>query len=98
MGITEDVWARLQAPRGHSSDDLAQTSPLYFDVYVALELLHCTYEEYIQRTSQRERLLLQFWVMLRNAKEEFAHDDAERQRELDREMAQEMNGMFHGRG
>jgi hypothetical protein len=62
------------------------------DVHIALELLHCTYSEYITRTSQRERLMNQFFLMLKNLKDEHAQDEAERQRELEREADDMLRG------
>ena len=83
----------MQEPRSGTSDDLTQTSQLYLDTYVALELLHCSYSEYIRRVPRRERLLHQLYVMLKSAKEEHAQEQAE----LEAEAQREANDMMSGR-
>ena len=82
----------MQEPSGGSSDDLAQTTPLFLDTYVALELLHCSYDEYIQRVPQRTRLLHQYYLQLKHAKEEHAREEAERQAQAEREIQGRMQG------
>lgn len=82
----------MQQPRGHSIDDIAQTTQTYLDVYIALELLHCSYATYIQTVPQHERLLNQFYVMLKSAKEQHAQDEAERRAEEEREMDDMLGG------
>ncbi len=76
----------MQEPKRSSIDDIAVTTQLYLDTYVALEMLHCTYGEYIQRTTRLERLAHQFYVMLKNAKEEHARDEMEREADAQRAM------------
>ena len=84
----------MQEPRGGGIDDLAQTTPLYLDMYVALELLHCSYDEYIQRVPRLERVLHQYYVMLKSAKEQFAHDEMQRQADAEREAQAGMTGRY----
>lgn len=79
------MWAKIQEPRPGSSDELAQTTQLYLDTHIALEYFHCSYQQYIEQTPQKERLLYQLFVMLKNAKEQYAQEQAEAQAEADRE-------------
>jgi hypothetical protein len=78
-------------------DELAHTTQLFLDTYIALEMLHCSYGEYIQRVPRLERLHLQFYVMLKNAKEEHAQEAMERQAEMDREAQQVAGSGMSGR-
>jgi hypothetical protein len=80
----------MQEPTRSSIDDLAQTTQLYVDIYVALELLHCSYDTYIQTVPRRERLMNQLYVMLKSAKETHAQEDMERQSAMDREAQKAM--------
>ena len=75
----------MQEPRSGGINDITQTTSEYAEAYVALELLHCTVAEYVQRTSRQERMLYQFYVMLKAAKERHAHEEAQRNAEAQRE-------------
>lgn len=86
----------MQQPRRGSIDDLAQTTQVFLDTYVALELLHCSYGEYIQRVPRMERLLHQHYVMLKSAKEQHAQEAMEREAEGEREM-QRQSALWGGR-
>lgn len=94
MGITETVWARMQEPKSGMSDDFARTTQLYLDTYVALELLHMPYSAYIATVPRQERLLHQLYVMLKNAKEEHAMEQAELEAEAVHEAESPMSGRF----
>jgi len=85
LGITPEVWARLQEPRKGGSDDLAQTTELFFATHIALEYFHCSYTEYVQRVPRMERLLFQFYVQLKNLKEEHAHEQMQAEAEMERQ-------------
>jgi len=84
----------MQAPRPGGSDELAQTTQLYLDTHIALEYFHCSYQVYIERTPRLERLLYQLFVMLKNAKESYAQEEAERQAEMDREAQAMINTRY----
>ena len=84
--MTEEVWAYIQEPKKGGSDDFARTTQTYMDTYIALELLHCSYQEYIMRVPRRERLFNQFYVMFKNAREQHAHDEMEQEAEAQRSM------------
>lgn len=75
----------MQQPRQGGSEELAQTTQVYFDIHIALEYFHCSYQAYMEKTPKLERLMYQFFVMLKSAKESYAQEDMERQAEADRE-------------
>jgi len=88
----------MQEPRPGGSDPYRQTTQLYLDVHVALEYLHCTYSEYVLRVPMAERLLYQYYLMLKAAKEEHAYE--EQQREMEAAQAAQAGpepGMLGGR-
>ena len=75
----------MQEPRRLGYDELAPTTPLYIETYIALELLHCSYGEYVQRVPRDERLLHQLYLMLKATKEQHAEEWAEQQRQAEQE-------------
>lgn len=92
MGITDEIWAQLQEPRKGGSDDLAQTTTLYFDTMVALEYFHCSYSAYMATVPRMERLLYQFYVMLKHLKETHAQEQMQDEADMEREAHAMMQG------
>jgi hypothetical protein len=71
--------------------DLDATTPTYVDCYVALEVFHLSYPEYIQRIPRTERLFYQVFLAMKGLKEQRAHERQKEESEL-RRMADE--GLF----
>ena len=82
----------MQEPRPGGADEYSQTTELYLDVHVALEYLHCTYGEYIQRVPALERTLYRLYLLFKNAREEHAREQMEQQAEAQREAQRVMTG------
>jgi hypothetical protein len=57
--------------------DLDETTQLYIDVYVALEILHMRYPDYMRQTSPLERRLYQLFLAMKGQKEKHAQWHAE---------------------
>lgn len=64
--------------------DLDVTTPLYVDCYVALEIFHMRYVEYIQRVPRPERLLYQVFLGMKGLKEKRAQDRQKEEAEMQR--------------
>ena len=77
-------------PSGH---DLDHTTQLFNDTYIALELLHMRYPEYIQRVPPLERLHYQLYLSLKAAKEKHAHERMLAEQETERAMEAENRAM-----
>lgn len=84
MGISESVWQELCTPRwrGH---DLDETTPLYIDLHIALEVLHMPYPLYMQRTTPQERTMYRLYLALKSAKDDHARWHAEQEAETERD-------------
>ena len=66
----------MHEPRyiGH---DLDETTQLYVDIHIAVELFHMRYPVYMAQTTPLERQLYQLYVALKSHKEEHVHWHAE---------------------
>ena len=76
LGITEEVWDAMRIPRfiGH---DLDETTTLYIDVHLALDIFHMRYPVYMAQTTPLERKLYQLYLSLKGEKEKHAQWHAE---------------------
>lgn len=84
LGITDAVWLELTLPQAQFSD-LDTNTPVYMDGFIALEVFHMRYPEYIQRIPRAERLFYQLLLALKAAKDKRAMERA--QQEADAEHA-----------
>ena len=76
LGITEEVWDAMRIPRfiGH---DLDETTTLYIDTHIALDIFHMRYPVYMALTTPMERKQYQLYLALRGEKEKHAQWHAE---------------------
>ncbi len=74
----------MRLPRAGGGDDLDQHTQLYIDVHIALECLHITYPEYIQKTTSDERLLYGLYLALKAEKDTHAMERSKAEAEMER--------------
>lgn len=84
MGIDEEVWLELSQPRpqAHALDN---HTPLYTDMFIAVEKLHMLYSDYIASTTPHERLALRLFTALHGLKEKHAIDRAQQEADAKRD-------------
>ena len=84
LGITDAVWQELNLPQ-LALDDLDANTPVYTDAFVALEIFHMRYPDYVRQIPRTERLWYQLVLALKNKKERRAMDRAQQEADMQRE-------------
>ena len=83
LGATDAVWQEMCMPH-LELHDLDATTPTYVDCYVALEVFHLSYPEYIRRIPRTERLFYQVFLAMKGLKEKRAQDRQKEESDMER--------------
>jgi len=68
-------------------DDPTVDTPLYRDMYISTEILHCSHEEFV-KLPKVEKIKLRMYLNLKINKEKYYHDKALQEMEEKRMMNQ----------
>ena len=83
LGCSEATWQELNLPR-MESNDLDHNSAVYTDCFIAQEIFHMRYKDYIQTVSRTERLFYQIFLALKALKDRRAMERAQQQADAER--------------